>query len=93
MTFKTPTLKEIEIDGYRCRIHAATYRQFVAASDAKNQMVGTADLCDQICEILDASDSSSPILASECLSIKGVNKAISIAIGVADTEEDPKQTF
>lgn len=88
MTYKTPVLKEVTIDGYKVRVHAATYRQFQRAANAENQMEGTATLCDQTCEIVGATEP-----ASELLTIKGVNEAIQIAIGTSDDANGVNANF
>ena len=73
---RTPILKELEIDGYKCKVHAATYRQFQRAASAEDQMAGTADLVDAVVEV-----EGEELPASELLTIQGVNKVVSIAIG------------
>lgn len=87
MTYRTPIVKELELDGHKVKVHAATYRQFQRAANAENQMEGTATLCDEVCEVEGTSEP-----ASELLSIKGVNKAVSIAIG-ADDDKDAAENF
>lgn len=88
MTFRTPVLKELEIDGYKVKIHSATYRQFQRAANAENQMEGTATLCDLTCEIIGSDEP-----ASELLTIKGVDEAIKIAIGTSDDGEGVNPNF
>ncbi len=89
MTFKTPVLKELEIDGHKVKVHAATYRQFLRATTAEVQMLGTAQLCDETCEVVGSDEP-----ASELLTLKGVNKAISIAIGTdEESKEGSKESF
>lgn len=83
---RTPILKELEIDGYKVKVHAATYRQFQRAASNENQMEGTATLCDEVCEV-----EGETLPASELLTINGVNTAVGIAISTKD--EDPKGNF
>lgn len=82
MIYKTPVLKELELDGVKVKVHAATYRQFIRATTAENQMLGTATLCDETCEVVGSDE-----IASEVLTLKGVNRVVSIAIG---TDEETK---
>lgn len=88
MTFRTPIIKEADIDGYRVKVHAATYRQFMRAATAEKQMEGTAILCDETCEI-EGTDEP----ASELLTISGVNEAVSIAIGTDKNLKDANKSF
>lgn len=88
MTFKTPVLKELELDGHKVKVHAATYRQFQRAANAENQMEGTATLCDETCEIMGSDEP-----ASELLSIKGVNDVVSIAIGADEESKGKPDSF
>ncbi len=86
MTFNTPIIKEMSLDGHNVKIHAATYRQFVRAAVAENQMLGTATLCDETCEVEGFTEP-----ASEVLTIASVNKAVSIAIGTDVGEDKVKE--
>lgn len=88
MEIRTPVLKEFELDGYKVKVHAATYRQFQRAANAENQMDGTANLCDEVCEV---EGETQP--ASELLTIKGVNTVVSIAIGTSDDEKGIPENF
>lgn len=88
MANRTPILKETELDGYRVKIHAATYRQFQRAATAENQMEGTATLCDEVAEI-----EGETLPASELLTIKGVNAVVSVAIGTSDDEKGVDPNF
>lgn len=76
MDIKTPVVATVEIDGCKVEVHAATYRQFMRAAAAQNKMEGTADLCDATC-IVEGHDDP----ASEILSVKGVSRAVALAIG------------
>lgn len=88
MDFKTPVIAETEIDGYKVKVHAATYRQFVRASTAEVQMLGTAELCDETCEVVGSDEP-----ATEVLTIRGVNKAVSIALGTDEDSKDKPESF
>lgn len=85
---RTPIVKELDLDGYHVKVHAATYRQFQRAADAENQMEGTATLCDAVAEI---DGETAP--ASELLTIKSVNKVVSVSIGVSNDTEGVPQNF
>lgn len=76
-----PIIATVGIDGYQVEIHAATYRQFMRAAAAQNQMEGTADLCDATCVVVGHDEP-----ASELLSVKGVGRAVGLAIG---SDEQP----
>jgi len=69
-------LKEIELDGYKCKVYAATYRQFMQASKNPDQMEGTANLVDEVCKI---ETENQP--ASSLLSLQAVDRVVSISLG------------
>lgn len=89
MDFRTPVIKELELDGRKVKVHAATYRQFTRAAVAENQMLATAQLCDETVEVEGWKEP-----ASEVLTIASVNKAVAIAIGTdADKNAAKEEAF
>lgn len=89
MDFRTPVIEEMELDGRKVKIHAATYRQFTRAAVAENQMLATAQLCDETVEVEGFDEP-----ASEVLTIASVNKAVAIAINSdADKDKAKEENF